>query len=127
LEAELVVRLALVIAAVVLVVVVARYRPARRAAPLAVEGNLEGPGVFLFTSEDCDSCTVARQVYVDVLGPDGFTELSWEAEPALLTRLGVEEIPVGSVIDDAGVEVASFRLIPSRRRLARAAHAVQRR
>lgn len=120
-EAEVVVRLVVVAGAVLLVAAIARFRPSRRPAPLRIEGNLEGPGVFLFTSEDCDACTVARQVYVDVLGADGFTELSWEAEPALLTRLGVEEIPVGSVVDALGVEVAAFRLVPPRRRLARAA------
>ncbi len=123
-EADAIVRVAVVAVAALAVVGIARFRPARRPAPLRIAGNLEGPGVFLFTSEDCDSCSVARQVYVDVLGADGFTELSWEGEPALLTRLGVQEIPVGSVVNAEGEEVASFRLIPDRRRLARAARSV---
>ncbi len=79
----------------------------------------------MFTSAGCDSCEVARAAYREVLGDDGFTELSWDDQPALLSRLGVEEIPTGTVIDAAGREVASFRLVPPRRSLARAARSVR--
>ena len=110
----------MVLVAVILVLVVARARPAFRPKPLSIAGNLDGPGVFLFTSETCDSCVAARAVYVDVLGEDGFVEHSWEAQASLLTRLGVEEIPVGTVLGADGTEIAAFRLIPRRRALARA-------
>lgn len=121
---DIVVRLLVVAVAVLVVVVVARYRPQKPAKPLATAGNLDGPGVFLFTSATCDSCHAAREVYDEVLGPDGYTEHTWEDDAGLLSRLGVEEIPVGTVIDAAGAEVVGFRLIPNRRALARAARRI---
>ena len=102
------------------VVVVARLRPGRRRRSLRVEGNLEGPGVYLFTASACDSCDSARSVYVDELGASGFTELTWEEQPGLLTRLGVGEIPVSTVLDSSGQEVGSFVGVPPRRALRRA-------
>ena len=121
LETEALLRVVFVVVAAAVVVVLARWRPARRPVPLTILGNLQGPGVFLFTSDSCGSCHAAREVYSDVLGPDGFTEHTWEADAALLSRLGVEEIPVATVIDASGTEIASFRLIPKRSPLARAA------
>ena len=78
----------------------------------------------MFTSDACDSCHAAREVYLDVLGVNGFTEHTWEADAALLSRLGVEEIPVATVIDAVGAEIASFRLVPRRSTLARAARKI---
>jgi hypothetical protein len=121
LEADLAARLVVVTVAVAVVVVVGRFRSRRRPAPLNVKGNFESPGVHLFTSETCDSCDVARRRYRQVLGEHGFVEHSWEDEPALLERLGVEEIPVGTVIGEGGSEIASFRLVPNVRALRRAA------
>jgi hypothetical protein len=126
LEADGIIRLVVVVVAVVLIVAVARVRPEHKPVALNIKGNLEGPGIFLFTSETCDSCEAARAIYRDVLGADGFTEISWDTEPALLTRLGVEEIPVGTVLDGSHSEIASFRLVPSRRALARAGRQARR-
>lgn len=108
------------VVAVAVVVAVARYRPRRRGRALNIEGDLEGPGVYLFTASACDSCDSARAVYLEELGPDGFTELTWDDRPRLLTRLGVGEIPAGIVLDSSGREVDSFVGIPPRRALRKA-------
>lgn len=119
-DSDLAFRLVAVLVAASVVVAVARYRPRRRKRSLRVEGNLEGPGVYLFTASACDACDSARSVYVDELGSSGFREMTWEDRPGLLTRLGVGEIPVSTVLDSSGREVASFVGIPSRRALRRA-------
>ena len=121
LETETILRLLVVVLAASIVLGVARYRREPKAKALSVDGNISGPGVFLFTSASCDSCAAARSVYRDVLGEAGFVEISWESDPGLLTRLGVEEIPVAIVLDATDKVVADFRLIPKRSRLARAA------
>jgi len=121
LDSDLVLRLLVVIVAAGVVVAVARLRPRRRGRSLRTGGNLEGPGLYLFTASACDSCDSARSVYVDVLGEDGFTEFTWEDRPSLLTRLGVGEIPVSTVLDSTGREVGSFVGVPPRRALRRAA------
>ena len=125
-ESDVLARIVVVGVSVGLILAVARIRPHRRPTRLKVHGNLSGPGVFLFTSDACDSCHAARAVYADVLGEDGFTEHTWEAEPALLTRLGVEEIPVATVLNAHGDEIASFRLVPKPAAVARAVRRMER-
>lgn len=119
-DSDLALRLVAVLAAVAVVVAAARFRPRDRGAGLRTEGNLEGPGVYLFTASACDSCDSARSVYVEELGSSGFTELTWENQPGLLTRIGVREIPVSTVVDSSGREVGSFVGVPPRRALRRA-------
>ncbi len=114
-------RVLVVVAAGLLVLAIARFRPPPKAKPLTIEGNLTGPGVFLFTSETCDSCADARAFYTKVLGDGGFVEITWESDPALLTRLGVWEIPVGTVLGSTGEVLGNFRMIPKRAALQRAA------
>ena len=114
-------RLLVVVLAAAVVVGIARFRPRRDRSTLRVQGNLAGPGVYLFTAAACDSCDSARAVYVRVLGEDGFTELTWEDRPELLTRLGVAKIPVSTVLDAAGREVRSFVGAPRPAALRRAA------
>ena len=113
-------RLVAVVVVAGVVVAIARRRPRRRGPALRIEGNLEGPGVYLFTASACDSCDSARAVYLEELGSDGFTELTWEDRPGLLTRLGVGEIPASTVLDSSGREVDSFVGIPPRRGLRKA-------
>lgn len=125
-ENDLLIRILVVFGSGGLVIAVARWRPRRPPAPLHVGDDLRGPGVFLFTADSCDSCDAARAVYTNVLGRGGFIEYTWEAEPALLTRLGVEEIPVATVLNVAGDEIASFRLVPKPRALARAVRKMNR-
>ena len=88
LNSDALLRLLVVVVAAAAVVGIARFRPRRRRRPLHVEGNLSGPGVYLFTAGACDSCDSARIVYKRVLGQEGFTELTWDDHPELLTRLG---------------------------------------
>ena len=119
-DSDVTLRLVAVVVMAAVVVGVARYRPRRRGRALRVEGNLEGPGVYLFTASACDSCNSARAVYLEELGTDGFTEFTWEDRPGLLTRLGVGEIPASIVLDSSGREVDSFVGIPPRRALRKA-------
>lgn len=115
-----VVRLLVVLAAAGVVAAVAGFRPKRPRNPLYVEGNLDGPGVYLFTAAGCDACDAARLAYREVLGESGFTERSWEEHPDLLTRVGVDEIPVGAVVGADGKQVASFVQVPRPMALRRA-------
>lgn len=117
---ELLMRLLIVLSAAAIVVGIARFRPKRREWVLRVEGNLTGPGVFLFTATACDSCGHARTAYRRILGEDGFAELTWEDHPEMLTRLGVAEVPSGAVLDASGAEVGSFIGVPGRFQLRRA-------
>jgi len=120
LSSDALVRLLVVLLAAVLVVLVARFRPRLRGSSLRVEGSLKSPGAYLFTATACDSCDAARSAYVKEMGESGFTELTWEDHPDTLTRLGVTEIPAGSVLDAHGREVGSFVGVPRRRALRRA-------
>lgn len=114
------IRLLVVLAALGVVAAVAAIRPKRPRAPLSVEGNLAGPGVYLFTAAGCDACDEARAVYREVLGESGFTERSWEQHSDLLARVGVAEIPSGAVVGADGRQVASFVQAPKPLALRRA-------
>ncbi|MDE0138514.1 MAG: hypothetical protein OXM57_11835 [bacterium] len=107
-----VVRLLVVLAAVGAVAAVAAFRPRRPRTPLSVEGNLDGPGVYLFTAAGCDACDEARLVYSKVLGESGFIERSWEEHSDLLARVGVADLPSGAVVGADGRQVASFAQVP---------------
>ena len=114
------VRLLVVLAAVGVVAAVALFRPKRPRTPLSVEGNLAGPGVYLFTAAGCDACDEARSVYREVLGESGFTERSWEEHSDLLARVGVADIPSGAVVGADGRQVASLAQVPKPPALRRA-------
>ena len=118
---DFVVRLLVVLAAAGAVAAVALYRPRRSKARLDVEGNLAGPGVYFITAAKCDTCDEARLVNSKVLGESGFTELSWEEHPELLTRIRVAEIPLSVVVGHGGKQVASFTGVPRPGSLRRAA------
>ena len=117
---DFVVRLLVVLLAVGVVAVAAVRRPRRPRTPLSVEGNLAGPGVYLFTAAGCDACDEARLVYREVLGESGFTERSWEEHSDLLARVGVADLPVGAVVGADGRQVASFVQVPKPPALRRA-------
>ncbi len=110
-----------VAAAAGLAVLAARMRRRPAAPPLRVEGNLAGPGVYLFTAAACDACDQAREACRTALGEDGFTELTWEEHPELLTRLRVGEIPAAALVDGSGQGVGFFPGVPRPSRLRRAA------
>ncbi|MCY3580296.1 MAG: hypothetical protein F4Y75_00315 [Acidimicrobiia bacterium] len=113
------VRLLLVLAGVMTVTLVGRFRHRSRFTP-QVEGNLDGPGVYLFTAAGCDTCEEARIVHRQVLGANGFTEISWEEHSDLLARVGVTGIPLSVVVGSKG-QAVTLPHIPKPRALRRAA------
>ena len=66
--------------------------------PRLLEASGLEPGVYLFTSADCPGCASARRKLVDGLGESGFVELSWEQEPGVFRRLGVDAVPATAVV-----------------------------
>lgn len=92
---------ALLVAALVIVVAAVAglaRRPRVRARTL-VDVDLE-PGVHLLTSEGCASCARARRALEGKAIE--FTESSWESEPDLFERLGIDAVPSVIVADAAG-------------------------
>lgn len=120
-DGEVLIRILAVTAAAGVVVLAALVRRSPAASRLPVEGLLSGPGVYLFTAAACDACDRAREVYRSALGADGFTELTWEEHPDLLTSLGVGEIPVGAMVDGSGQGVGFVAGAPRPARLRRMA------
>jgi hypothetical protein len=73
-----------------------RHAPVRKIRSLDLES-----GVYLFTSEGCDTCATARAKLAGSLG-DGFTEFVWEREPEHFGALAVEAVPSVLVVDETG-------------------------
>ena len=73
-----------------------RHRPVQKISSLDLVA-----GVYLFTSEGCDTCATARAKLADSLG-DGFTEFVWEREPEHFAALAIEAVPSVLVVDDSG-------------------------
>lgn len=82
---------ALLVTAIAVVVAVTiwflRHRPTSRTIP---DPGLDD-GLYLFTSEGCDSCEPARAS----LRSRGiaFTEVRWSHDPAAFERLGIDAVP----------------------------------
>jgi len=79
-----------------MVVAVRRKMASSSPRPLPPTG-LE-PGVYLFTSADCDECALARAKLEDRLGEDGYVEIAWEQRPELFADLGVDAVPATVVV-----------------------------
>ncbi len=95
-------RLAIVIAAVavsLLIVAMLRRRPA---ASGSRDGGALAPGVYLFTSSTCIDCIGARERLEDMLGSAGYIEIGWEDDPGLFTHLGIDAVPCTVVVGDDG-------------------------
>lgn len=92
----------LLVAAVALVVVVAivvlRRRPIVRAREVEAAGL--PPGIYLMTSDGCDTCARARQVLTR--RSVAYTELSWEKNPEVFDQIGVDAVPSVLRIDEGG-------------------------
>jgi len=97
------IRVALVLIAVLVVIAGARLigswqRPSH---PPIDPGDFgPRPGVMLFTSTDCENCKEALR-RVGALGAE-VREVTWELEPAVFKRVGVEAVPLTAVVDEAG-------------------------
>lgn len=115
-------RILVVLVAILLVVLAVRLigrwqRPSHPSIDLGDFGPR--PGVVLFTSTDCVNCVQAR----DVVGSLGIQarEVTWELEPAIFERLGVEAVPLTVVIDEAGNVELLTTSVPRRSAVRRAA------
>ncbi len=70
--------------------------------PLKIAQTGLQKGIYLFSSSTCADCATARKYLEDKLGNDGFGEKSWETEPGLFSRLGVEAVPATLIVDREG-------------------------
>lgn len=115
-------RIVLIVAAILLVIAVTRLiarwqRPSHPPIDLGDFGPR--PGVVVFTSTDCANCKEALAVVRSLDVP--YREATWELEPAVLEAIGVEAVPLTTVIDDAGVLQLLAAGVPSRRSVKKAA------
>jgi hypothetical protein len=105
-------------AAVALVVAVARLA-SRWLKPIHPAIDLEGlgsrPGVILFTSTGCETCTAAGDV-VDAADV-GVRRVTWEGEPELFERYGIEAVPLVIVLGADGTTYLTETGIPDSRHL----------
>lgn len=58
------------------------------------------PGVYLLTSEGCDTCSRARSTLERRRVP--FSELSWQQVPAVFEQLGIDAVPSVVAVDSSG-------------------------
>ncbi len=87
-----------VLALVVAIVLYLRFRDRAPSRPLG-KVTLE-PGIYLFTSAACADCHSARERLEERLGPGGFVEYTWEAEPGVFEDLSIDKVPCSVVVDD---------------------------
>ena len=85
---------ALVIAYLSTLVIRARSSGSPRSIP--VTGLQEG--VYLFSSTACPDCKAVRERLREVLGSNGFLEMSWEESPGIFHDLGVAAVPTTLVV-----------------------------
>jgi len=117
-------RVALVLVLVVVVVVVVRLvarwqRPPHP--PLDLGGLGDRPGVVVFTSTDCATCVEAMRTVGGVNAP--VREVTWELEPHLFDRYGVEAVPLIAVLDREGRSTMFETGAPSPSRFTKAVQA----
>jgi len=115
-------RIVVVIAAILVVIAVSRLiarwqGPAHPPIDLGDFGPR--PGVVVFTSTDCANCKEALAAVRSLGVP--YREVTWELEPAVFDGIGVEAVPLTTVVDDeGGVEFLSAG-VPRKRSLLHAA------
>ena len=68
--------------------------------PIDLDGIGERPGVIVFTSTDCTTCSEAMRVVGGA--SSSVREVTWELEPQLFDRYHVEAVPLIAVLDDSG-------------------------
>ena len=59
-------------------------------------------GVYLFTAAACSTCEAARAALQERLGPDGYTEITWEDNRSVFSELRVDAVPAVLVVSDSG-------------------------
>ena len=87
----------------------------RRARPLRTIREDLPPGVHLFTSSTCATCTEARSVITSTYG-DGFTEIRHEDDPQSFGRHGIARVPTAIVVGVDGTALV-FEGVPARQHL----------
>lgn len=94
--------LVLALAVIVVVRLMAKWQKPPHP-PIDLDGLGERPGVIVFTSTDCNTCSEAMRV----VGPadSSVREVTWELEPQLFDRYHVEAVPLVAVLDGAGRSV----------------------
>lgn len=104
------VRVGIVAAALAAAAVIALWQRARVRRPVrqVVSGDLE-PGVYLFSSESCPTCGLARDDLDRALG-QAYVEVRWEEQPETFSHLGVDAVPAVLIVKTPGLG----RLFPGR-------------
>ena len=87
----------------------------RRARPLRTIREDLPPGVHLFTSSTCATCTQARSVISSTYG-EGFTEIRHEDDPVSFGRHGIARVPTAIVVAMDGTALV-FEGVPAKRHL----------
>ena len=112
--------LVLVVVVIVVVRLVARWQKPPHP-PLDLDGLGERPGVVVFTSTDCPTCSTAMQTVGSVAAP--IREVTWELEPHVFDQYNVEAVPLVAVLDRDGRSTMFETGVPSHGRYARAIRA----
>ena len=102
----------------------ARRSAARRGPAVDVTGLVVGPGVVIFTKDECITCAAALE-RVEGLGLP-VRRVRAEDEPGTLEARGVTGVPVTVVVNQAGGACGRFAGLPARRPLRRAARRARR-
>lgn len=115
------VRFAVVVVLAVVALLVAwlaRFLHSRRQNRLDVSGLISGPGVVVFTKDDCPNCAAV----LELLEGDPVTvrQVRAEAEPEVFEKLAIEGVPITVVVASAGRRVAQFAGLPRAASLRRA-------
>ena len=115
------VRVAVVVTLAVVALLVAwlaRFLHSRRQNRLDVSGLISGPGVVVFTKDDCPNCAAV----LELLDGDPVTvrQVRAEAEPEVFEKLAIEGVPITVVVASAGRHVAQFAGLPRAASLRRA-------
>jgi len=115
------VRVAVVVTLTVVALLVAwlaRFLHSRRQTRLDVSGLISGPGVVVFTKDDCPNCAAV----LELLDGDPVTvrQVRAEAEPEVFEKLAIEGVPITVVVAGAGRRVAQFAGLPRAASLRRA-------
>ena len=90
----------------------------KRQKRLDVSGLISGPGVVVFTKDDCPNCAAVLKL----LEPSSLTlrQVRAEAEPEVFEQLAVDGVPITVVVADGGRNVGQFAGLPTAMSLRRA-------
>ena len=110
------IRIAVVLAIIVIAgMAAAMAGRTRRARPVISTRTDLAPGIHLFTSSTCRTCTEARRVVASTYGNE-FREIRHEDEPESFGRHGITRVPTAIVMFPDG-EARVFEGVPRKRDL----------